>query len=68
MFLRFLDVRTANAQLPVDDRRIVEEDVLLALARAAFADEFERLPGQLLGKFLRVGNRRRRANELRPAP
>ena len=41
--LRFLHVRSTNAELTVDDRRIVEEDMLLTLARATLANEFERL-------------------------
>ena len=35
--LRLVDVRAPNAQLPIHDRRVVEEDVLLAFAGAALA-------------------------------
>src|SRR5438876_1410630 len=46
--LRFLDVRPAYAELPVDDRRIVEENMFLAFTRATLSNEFERLPGEFL--------------------
>ena len=36
--LGFLDVRSANPKLPIDDRRVVEENMLFAFTRAAFLE------------------------------
>ena len=59
----------AQAQLPVDDRRIVEDEVLAALRRAVFGlvDQCERTFDQSFGVFLWVGDGRRGADELRIA-
>ena len=61
------DVRPADAELPVDDRRVHEDEELLAARRAALVDELERPLGQPLGQLARVGDRRRRADERRVA-
>ena len=47
----------------VDDRRVDEDEELLAARRAALVDELERLLGEPLGQLARVRNRRRRAEE-----
>ena len=60
---RFGEVRAPDAELAVDDRRVDEEEQLLAARRAAFLDERERLLGQPLRQLARVGDRRRRADE-----
>ena len=49
----------------VDDRRVDEEEELLAARRAALVDELERFPGQPFGQLARVGDRRRRTDEHR---
>ena len=53
----FLYIRAANAELLIDDRRIVEEHVLLAFAGATFANEFEWLSRYFFREFLRISNR-----------
>src|SRR6185369_2933951 len=63
--LCFLDVRSTYAKLTVDDRRVVEENMLFTFTRATFLDEFERLSGEFLREFLGIRYRRRRADELR---
>ena len=60
---RLGEIRAPNAELGVHDRRIDEEEELLAARRAAFVDELERLPRQPFGQLARVGDRRRRADE-----
>ena len=62
---RLGQIRTADAELLVDDRRIDEEEELLAARRAALVDELERLLDQPLGQLARIGDRRRRADEHR---
>src|SRR6185503_6131175 len=59
------EVRPPDAQLLVDDRRVDEQEELLAARRAALGDELERLLHERLGELLRVGNRRRGADERR---
>ena len=49
----------------VDDRRVHEDEELLAARRAALVDQLERLLGEPLGQLARVGDRRRRAEEHR---
>ena len=61
------EIRAADAELLVDDRRVDEDEELLAARRAALVDELERLLGQPLGQLARIGDRRRRADE-RPDP
>ncbi len=61
-------VRPADAELPVHDRRVDEEEELLAARRAALVDQLERPLGQPLGQLARVGNGRRRADEHRVGP
>ena len=62
---RLLRVRPADAELLVDDRRVDEEEELLAPRRAAFFHEFERALGEPFGQLPRVGNGRRRTDEHR---
>ena len=62
---RFREIRTADAQLRVDHRRVDEQEELLAARRAALVDQRERPPGQPLGELARIGDRRRRADEHR---
>ena len=62
---RLGDVRAPDAELAIDDRRIDEDEKLLAARRAALLDERERPLGQPLGQFRGIGDRRRRADELR---
>ncbi len=52
-------------ELMIDDRRVDEDEELLAARRAALLDDLERLAGQPLGELLRVGDRRRRAEKHR---
>ena len=56
-------IRSADAQLPVDHRRIDEEEHLLAARRAGLLHQLERRLHQRLGQLPRVGDRRRRADE-----
>ena len=49
----------------VDDRRVDEDEELLAARRAALVDQLERLLGEALGQLARVRDRRRRAEEHR---
>src|SRR2546421_7264218 len=65
--LRFLHVGPANTQLLIDNRRVVEKHMLLALTRPTLANEFERLSRKLLRKFLWIRDCRGRADELRLA-
>ncbi len=60
---RFRQIRSSNTELGVDDRRVHEQEELLSARRAALVDELERLAGQPFGKFARVRDRRRRADE-----
>src|SRR5215813_958944 len=48
--LRLLHVRSADAQLRIDNRRIVKEDVLLSFTGSALADEFKWQVRQLLSE------------------
>ena len=65
--LGFLDVRSADAELLVDDGRVVKENMLFPFTRAALADELERLPVRFSASSCGIRNRRRRADELRRA-
>ena len=47
----------------VHDRRIDEQEELLAARRAALLDQLERTAGQSLRELARIGDRRRRADE-----
>ena len=60
---RFAEIRAADAELMVDDRRVHEDEELLAARRAGLLHELERLLGQPLGELARIGDRRRRADE-----
>src|SRR5215471_800360 len=60
----FLDIGPTDAELSVHDRRVVEENMFFAFTRSIFANEFERNASEFLGKFLRVCDGRRSANEL----
>ena len=62
---RFGQIRPADAELRVDDRRVDEEKELLAARRAALRHELERLLDERLGQLARIGDRRRRADERR---
>ena len=57
----------AQAQLTVDDRRVVEDEVALALGGAVMVDQRDRRLDQPLGQLLRVCQRRRGAKEVRVA-
>ncbi len=61
----FAQVRPADAELMIDDRRIDEDEEFLAAGRAAAIDELEGLLGKAFGELLRVRDRRRRAQEHR---
>ena len=61
-------IRSPDAQLLVDHRRVHEQEELLAARRAVVVDELERLLGQPLGELARVGDRRGRADERRIRP
>ena len=65
---RLRDVRPADAELPVHDGRVHEDEPLLAAWRAALLDQLERTLGEALRQLDRVGNRRRRADERRRRP
>ena len=65
---RLRDVRPADAELPVHDRRVHEDEPLLAARRAALLDQLERPFGEALRQLHRVGDRRRRADERRRRP
>ena len=65
---RLRDVRPADAELPVHDRRVHEHEPLLAARRAALLHQLERPLGQALRQLHRVGDRRRRADERRRRP
>ena len=62
---RFREVRAADPELRVDDRRIDEQEELLAARRAALVDQLERPAGEPFRQLARVGDRRRRADEHR---
>ena len=63
-----LEIRPPDPELMVDDRRVDEDEELLAARRAASIDELERLLGQALGQLARIGDRRRRAEKHRIRP
>ena len=60
---RFGEIRAANPELRVDDRRIDEQEELLTPRRAVLFDQLEWTARQPLGQLARVGDRRRRADE-----
>ena len=64
---RLAEIRRADAELRIDDGRVVAEEDLLARRRAALRDLRHRLPGQALGQLARVGDGRRGHDELRRA-
>ena len=51
-------VRPPDAELMVDDRRVDEDEELLAARRAAPVDELEGLLGEPFGQLARIGDRR----------
>ena len=61
----FREIRTANPELRVDDRRVDEEKELLPARRAAPLHERESPAGQTLRELSRVRDRRRGADENR---
>ena len=58
--------RSPDAELPVHDRRVVDREVAVAPRRAAAVDERHLPLGEDLGQLLRVADRGRGADELRP--
>ena len=54
---RLIDI-TGDAQMPVDHRRIVEHEILLAGRRAVAVDERERRFRQRFGKLARIRDSR----------
>ena len=64
---RLAEIRRADAELRIDDGRVVAEEDLLARRRAALRDLRHRFPGRALGQLARVGDGRRRHDELRRA-
>ena len=65
---RRVERRLADAELAVHDRRVVDREVALAARRAALVDERHLALGQALRQLLRVADRGRGADELRPQP
>ena len=61
---RLLQVGPADPELGVDDRRIVEDDDLLAGRRAVLDDQAHGRPDEPFRELLGVGDRGRRADEL----
>ena len=57
------EVRPPDAELRVDDRRVDEQEELLAARRAVLLDQLERTAGQPFGQLARVRDGRRRADE-----
>ena len=58
-------IRAPDAELLADDRRVDEEEELLASRRAVLRHQLERLLDQRFSQLARIGNRRRRADERR---
>ena len=63
----FLDIRPSDPKVPVDDRRIVKEQMLFTLWSAAVLDQLEFFPRQPFGQFSGVGDRCRRTDKPRLA-
>src|SRR5207237_9596421 len=55
---RFAEIRAADAELMIDDRRIDEHEAFFAARRTALVDELEGLLRETLRKIARVGDRR----------
>ena len=64
---RLAEIRRADAELRIDDGRVVAEEDFLARRRTALRDLRHRLSGQALGQLARVGDGRRCHDELRRA-
>ena len=62
---RLLQDGFTNAELFIDDGRIVKDDMLFSACRAAFVDDFNRTAYEHRSQFAGVGDRRRTANKLR---
>ena len=62
---RLLQNGFADAELFVDHRRVIEDDVLFSARRAALVDHVNRSANQRRGQLPRIGNGRRTADELR---
>ena len=60
------DVAAADAELAVDHRRIVENEILLAPRRAVALHQLKRTAGERFRQLPRVGDGGRAADELRP--
>src|SRR5215467_11690779 len=65
---RFAEVRPADAELMVDDRRIDEHEELLTPGRTGLLHDLKSLLCQPLSELARIGDRRRRADERRRGP
>jgi len=65
---RFVDIRAADTELLVHDRRVVENEVLFAPRCAAPVDEVRGAHDELFGELFRIGDGRGGANELRIRP
>ena len=62
------DVAAADAELAVDHRRVIEDEVFFAARSAVPLHQLERLAGQRLGQLARIGDGRRAADQPRPRP
>ena len=60
--------RGADAEVRIDHRRIPQQQMALALRRAAVGDRHHRRADQPLGQLGRIGDGRRGEDELRPDP
>src|SRR5690606_18558638 len=58
-----VQVRAADPEFRVDDRRVHEEEELLAAWRAALLHQLEWASGEPFGQFLRIGDRCRGTDE-----
>ena len=62
---RLAEIRRADAELGVDDRRVVAEERLLPARRAALGDLVHGLAAEPFGQLARIGDRGRRHDESR---
>ena len=60
-----VQIASADAELPVDDRRVVEDEILLSGRSAVAVHQLEAQSGERLGEIPRIGDSCRRADELR---
>jgi hypothetical protein len=62
----FMEIAAPDSKLAVDYGRIVKNEVSFARGRSALGYQLKGFSRDLLGKFFRVADRCRRADELRP--